>query len=330
MISPRQTSDARTALHAAARNYGFGARITKESQPVEKVQHHGQVIEEEVITVPSTANIVEEEEPIMEIAVEVPIQSKVPDSNAIVPTVFQSEPITAEVVTTASGPQPTQSIESNTPITEEMLKQQILDEKRMRDRRVQEMSKLQSRLSQSIARKMEVESTIVSEIEMLRNSIITERDSETQRLSQLEGLFENFKNVLLAKRSILESERKVLAQMVDVRAKIFEQTILDQLDAAVSKKECLIRIEENICDDIMAGAEEINLQIADTNAKIASLKVAMQNLPREGDAAAARAYSWQEIEDLQQTLLRSLEVRFFFHYFQLPNNLISSTGLTRA
>lgn len=309
MISPRQAYNARTALYAASRNYGFGARIVKESQPVVEVQHHSSIVEEDELVTVGTIFLGEDEPVIMDAAIEIPLQPETKEpNNEIVPTVFESESVAPEVTASVPIAQPTQTIEPNTPITEEMLKQQILDEKRMRDRRVQEMSKLQSRLSQSIARKMEVESTIVSEIDMLRKSIVTEQDSETQRLSQLEGLFDNFKNVLLAKRSILESERNVLAQMIDVRGKIFEQTIIDQLDAAVSKKESLIRIEENICDDIMAGADEINLQIADTKAKIASLKTAMKNLPLEGDAAAARAYSWQEIEDLQQTLLRSLEV----------------------
>lgn len=140
-------------------------------------------------------------------------------------------------------------------LSEVMLKAKILEERRQRQQRAQELSQLQLQLAQSMARKVAVENTIVDEIQNLRDRLAIELNSEKSRLSELEALYASFRDVLLTKRALLSSEETVLQQMREVRNKIQEAAIVLTLDAAIEKKASLIAIEESIVKDFEAQTQ---------------------------------------------------------------------------
>lgn len=142
-----------------------------------------------------------------------------------------------------------------TVLSEVMLKAKILEERRQRQQRAQELSQLQIQLAQSMARKVAVENTIVDEIQNLRDRLAIELNSEKSRLSELEALYASFRDVLLTKRALLSSEETVLQQMREVRNKIQEAAIVLTLDAAIEKKASLIAIEESIVKDFEAQTQ---------------------------------------------------------------------------
>lgn len=192
---------------------------------------------------------------------------------------------------------------------EELFRQKISQESLARNQRQIEISQLQQQLSQSVARKQEVEQLMVKEIDSLRTVIKGEVAGESSRLAQLESLYESFRDIYLSKSVLVDSETKILEQMRAVRDMITEQVILVQLDAAVQKKSELIGIERSICADIKSCSDEVNAEISDTKEKIASLQQVLKSFPSLNDEGyASRSYSWEEIEILQRKLILIAEV----------------------
>ena len=187
------------------------------------------------------------------------------------------------------------------------LRDNVLSEKENRSKRMRELAALQSKLSESISRKAQIDNAIISEIESLRTDFTREISNEALRLKQLNTLYDDLQNMLIYKNTLLESESKVLLQMVEVRGKISEQTILSQLDIAVEKKQALLEMEEGICAEMRICSGDILAAIKDSNEKVTSFAEALNSLPKSVDAATIRAYSWDEIEKLQRKLLNSIK-----------------------
>jgi vacuolar-type H+-ATPase subunit I/STV1 len=269
-------------MQTGKKNYGFSARIRKPVQVIAEV-HELTASKSEVVTIatvssPAAAEIRHEE-------IVQPINVKI--------DVVSVEPVIETPVAAV--------------VTEETLKMKILEETSSREQRLKNLSSLQSKISQSIARKSEVELAIVQEIESLRDSFTKEINIETNRLKQLEKLYQTFIETLIYKKTLLQSECNVLQQMKDVKEKILEKSILEQLENAVVKKDSLIKIEQDICKDINDCSNEINSEIDATRNKLVSLQNAMNALPPSGNASAYRSYSWLEVERLQKGLVSYLE-----------------------
>ena len=190
---------------------------------------------------------------------------------------------------------------------EDQLRREVRQEFESREIRLVELNKLQSELSQSMARKQEVEKVITGEVEALWPRLQDEFYKETARIDQLLGSLGKFKKALKEKLEIQDLEKKTLVQMKDVRGKVSEETILVQLNEAISKKGDLIDIESGICDDIAECCRSLEVEINDTRTKLASLNNAIASLPSLTDEIAMRAYTWSDVEVLQKTLFDSLE-----------------------
>lgn len=193
---------------------------------------------------------------------------------------------------------------------EEKLRLKINEETFTRNERMKGLSLLQKQLSKSVARKQEVEQMLISEVDTLRNVIEGEIEGEIVRLGQLESLYTSFRDLFVSKTVLVDSESKILEQMKAVRDLISEQVVLIQLDSAVLKKDELISIEKTICTDIKNCLDEVNTEISETKGKIAYLQTVLTSLPSSTDESgyAARSYSWEEIESLEQKIIQSVEV----------------------
>eukprot|EP01035_Chromulina_nebulosa_P030236 gene30236-40173_t len=115
---------------------------------------------------------------------------------------------------------------------------------------------------------------------------------------------------------------------------INEQVVLVQLDSAVLKKDELITIEKTICSDIKTCLDEVNAEISETKGKIAYLQTVLASLPSSTDEAgyAARSYSWDEIESLEQKLIQSVESsagrdRRIIAFGEVFDNVLKRKGL---
>eukprot|EP00981_Chlorochromonas_danica_P002356 scaffold453_cov187-Ochromonas_danica.AAC.26 len=164
------------------------------------------------------------------------------------------------------------------PAAEVTLKEQILAEASQSEERIQALSSLQAQIARSMARKNEIESTMATEIDQLRQSF--------------------FQEVLREKE-----QQDVLQQMKEISQKIIEKTVLDQLEGAIAKKASLIEIEEEVYREIDQCAIEVNQEISATKTKIMSLETVVRSLPEAGvDRIVYRSYSWQEVEQTQKAL----------------------------
>ena len=207
-------------------------------------------------------------------------------------------------------------VEISTPelSAEEKLRLRINKETVTRNERMKGLSLLQKQLSKSVARKQEVEQMLIKEVVTLRNVIDGEIEGEAVRLGELESLYTSFRDLFVSKTVLLDSEVKILEQMKAVRDMVNEQVVLVQLDSAILKKGELISIEKTICTDIKTCLDEVNAEISETKSKIVDLQSVLLSLPSSTDEAgyAARSYSWEEIESLEQKLIQSVEVSSHF------------------
>eukprot|EP01038_Epipyxis_sp_PR26KG_P006411 gene6411-8825_t len=235
-------------------------------------------------------------------------------------------PIESEIV------EPTIVIEVQKLSTEEVLKNKIEEEKSRRDKRKAEVTVLQNQLIKSMARKIEIESVIQSEMEDLRVNILEEIENEKKGLQQLEVLSFSFNEGLISKQDILAQESIVLEQMIEVRQKINETIILNQLDAAIAKKSELIDIERGVCVKVNECCDNIRAEIADAKEKLSSLINTLESLPSSDDKLALRSYSWVEVESLQAKLLDSLQTTLVRDekvkaYVELFDTVLKQRGL---
>lgn len=236
------------------------------------------------------------------------------ETEVLIPEAFlrQDDPITtfSNDVTEAI------EVEISTPelSAEEKLRLRINKETVTRNERMKGLSLLQKQLSKSVARKQEVEQMLIKEVVTLRNVIDGEIEGEAVRLGELESLYTSFRDLFVSKTVLLDSEVKILEQMKAVRDMVNEQVVLVQLDSAILKKGELISIEKTICTDIKTCLDEVNAEISETKSKIVDLQSVLLSLPSSTDEAgyAARSYSWEEIESLEQKLIQSVEVSSHF------------------
>jgi hypothetical protein len=219
------------------------------------------------------------------------------------PVVVKAEPVMAEPVVEAE----VEAVPEKPLSIEDELRREVAQEFETRERRLGELSQLQSELSQSMRKKDEVEQVIRRELTALWPRLQDEFYKETARVDQLVGSATKFQEALDTKSAVAETEDITLGQMRDVRNKVSEPAILSQLDDAISKKTELIRIEKAVCIEIKECIVALNAQISDTRDKLSSLNTAIMNLPASEDTVAARSYTWDDVASLQEVLYKSMD-----------------------
>jgi len=270
------------------KNYGMGARLTKvASTPV--------VAKSVKSTPPPVADIpkppvavtaVKVESPKAQLIEEVPIMKVEP------PEVTKDEPKIEE--------KPVLDMEAN-------LKMSMVEETANRVNRIKELSQLQSQLTKSMSRKAEVDAVISRELEALRPRLANEVQKESSRVEQLEQLLKTFKSALSAKLTMIDGELSILSQMREVRNKITEKAILNELDNALTKKSELIDIEKDIAKEINNSASNLEAEIADSRIKLGTLASVLASIPVGEDLESTRQYTWADVDKLQAVLAGSIE-----------------------
>lgn len=190
---------------------------------------------------------------------------------------------------------------------EATLKMSMVEETANRVNRMKELSQLQSQLSKSMSRKAEVDAVISRELESLRPRLANEVQKESSRVEQLEQLLKTFKSALTAKLTMIDGELGILSQMRDVRNKISEKAILNELDNALTKKSELIDIEKDIAKEINISASNLEAEIADSRTKLGILASVLASIPVGEDLESTRQYTWADVDKLQAVLSGSIE-----------------------
>lgn len=183
----------------------------------------------------------------------------------------------------------------------------MVEETANRVNRIKELSQLQSQLSKSMSRKAEVDGVISRELESLRPRLANEVKKESSRVEQLEQLLKTFNSALTAKLSMIDSELSILSQMRDVRNKISEKAILNELDGALTKKSELIEIEKDIAKEINSSASNLEAEIADARVKLGTLASVLASIPVGEDLESTRQYTWADVDKLQAVLAGSID-----------------------
>jgi hypothetical protein len=290
------------------KNYGLSGRIVK---PITSISVPEPEVKSTAVIGYST-NLIDSittDDEVLISKIEIAVETEVLIPEAVLQ---QDDPITtfSNDVTEAI------EVEISTPelSAEEKLRLRINKETVTRNERMKGLSLLQKQLSKSVARKQEVEQMLIKEVVTLRNVIDGEIEGEAVRLGELESLYTSFRDLFVSKTVLLDSEVKILEQMKAVRDMVNEQVVLVQLDSAILKKGELISIEKTICTDIKTCLDEVNAEISETKSKIVDLQSVLLSLPSSTDEAgyAARSYSWEEIESLEQKLIQSVEVSSHF------------------
>ncbi|CAM9890564.1 unnamed protein product [Pylaiella littoralis] len=187
------------------------------------------------------------------------------------------------------------------------LSKRVEAEGKMADARTKRVVDLNSELKRSFARKEEVENVIASEIAQLGMKLRQERDIEIARAADLKELLKEFGETIAEKQAEIEKEQDLLAQMQALRAQVEEASIRAPIEAAMAKKADVTSIEVMLLEDLVECQEKLKKELESTASRAKTMEGVVEALPAEGDAMRMRAYNWQDVQDLQEVLLSSVE-----------------------
>eukprot|EP00904_Undaria_pinnatifida_P010535 jgi/Undpi1/6611/HiC_scaffold_20.g09090.m1 len=187
------------------------------------------------------------------------------------------------------------------------LSKRVGEEAAMATSRSRRMSDLSSELKRSFAKKEEVENVIASEISQLSLKLQQERDIEIDRETELRGLLKEFDETIAEKQELIEREQDLLAQMQALRGQVEEASIRAPIEAAMAKKADVTSIEVMLLEDLFECKEKLEKELVSTSSRADTMNGVVAALPSQQDTARMRAYNWQDVEDLQEVLLSSVE-----------------------
>jgi len=99
----------------------------------------------------------------------------------------------------------------------------------------------------------------------------------------------------------------VLRQIQVVNSQVKEQRIFNQIDEAAARKANLISIEASMLEDLEYCREQMTEELQDTIVRIDRMKGTLEKLPLQNDIQSSRAYSWTDVQDLQDMLTEALD-----------------------
>ena len=156
-----------------------------------------------------------------------------------------------------------------------------------------------------------VEGTKASfETNIMKTRLMEEVIKEDVRAIQLESLLEAFKSAVDEKEQLIALESNILADIKDVKSKVNDETVLNELSNAISEKSRLIDGEKGVCKEITAVVISLAAEISETRNKIAELQEVVATTPDriEGDGGEGS-------QDYQKLLQSSIEVVLFLFVF---------------
>ena len=135
-------------------------------------------------------------------------------------------------------------------LLEEIILENVENQIAVKSDRQTSLRSLQQQLSKSISRRGEVEQVILREISTLREKSTEIRESELTCLSEYSLILSALKKASHAKAAVVKENQELLSQLSDVRQKIKEKIIYDQITVSINQKSELIEIDTRIIDEL--------------------------------------------------------------------------------
>ena len=108
------------------------------------------------------------------------------------------------------------------------------------------LENLKLNLQKSLSRKEEAENMIIGELNQLRPLLNQELVLYESRYKNLLKTLDFLKNAIKNKKSQIITEKELLVQMTDIKNKIYEKRILSEYNIALTKKQELIIVDEEL------------------------------------------------------------------------------------
>lgn len=140
----------------------------------------------------------------------------------------------------------------------------------------------------------------------MKARLVEEVAKEDMRATQLESLLEAFQSAVGEKEQLIILESQILSEIREVKTKVTDEIILNELSAAIEEKSRLIDAERAICKEISAVSSSLASEVNETREKIAELQKVIDVLPEEANAIVGA------MEDYQTLLKSSIEVTDVF------------------
>ncbi|CAM9587506.1 unnamed protein product [Chrysoparadoxa australica] len=192
-------------------------------------------------------------------------------------------------------------------LEEERLTDKVGLEVAQTSKRRQEMTDLSASLQQSISRRAEAESMLSQEIGGIRNKLVEEAQAEEERSTELMQLLKDFDSSIKEKEGLISSEQKLLEQMQELKEQVKEESIKTQFAASMSTKADLISIEVILLEDLLDCREQLEEELSRTKARAGRIKDVASALPSPEDKDASRSYNWEDVGELEEVLLDSIQ-----------------------
>eukprot|EP00596_Hydrurales_sp_CCMP1899_P005741 CAMPEP_0119051246 /NCGR_PEP_ID=MMETSP1177-20130426/72924_1 /TAXON_ID=2985 /ORGANISM="Ochromonas sp, Strain CCMP1899" /LENGTH=425 /DNA_ID=CAMNT_0007030381 /DNA_START=177 /DNA_END=1451 /DNA_ORIENTATION=- len=106
----------------------------------------------------------------------------------------------------------------------------------------------------------------------IKDRLLEEITKEDLRTTQLESLLEAFQSAVSEKEQLITLESSILEQMNDIRSKISDVKILQELDTTTLLKIQFIKNEQEIYTDISDVTKKLSKEVHETREKIINLQ----------------------------------------------------------
>lgn len=168
---------------------------------------------------------------------------------------------------------------------------------------------VQERLARTMELKKRVEGLFEVELKFVSEQLAVEEAAEAARARDISGLMEKFSEALEAKEDALVKDETLLKQMEATLGMVREANIQATMKRAVDGKAALCGIEAELIVEMRRCLEQLRAELAESESRGANMAATRRSLPdpEGGDYDAIRAYSWDEVGRLKDTLVESAE-----------------------
>lgn len=138
------------------------------------------------------------------------------------------------------------------------------------------------------------------------NLFATEKTLELQREENMVQLMDSLEEFIAAKEYDIAKEKNITKEVMEVRSKLKDGTIADNLDNLVEQKLSAVIVEQELVNDLFEFL--IDLQdLTDESRERASRITQILDEFHQPDTESSTPYDWKDIEDMELVLEQAAE-----------------------
>jgi hypothetical protein len=164
---------------------------------------------------------------------------------------------------------------------------------------------LTAALTRLLDRSTEATGMMSSELETIAQMLDLELAADKARMDSVEQLIKKLVEVVNSKAIFIRDETILLTKIQEIKQSSKERVIQARMEEAANAKAELISIEMVLSETMEVAKEQLMIELKVVADRISRVNFVRAGLPLMGDVGAVRAYGYQELVDLQDTVAKA-------------------------